>query len=223
MPKLNRPLPSDPNKKIYESDATTSSKEYFPSLEEDVVRSTKKDAKTMGKGFSTNESPSQTESRRNAPQGNLSQRDAAGRAILRMAGRAGLAGNALLAGYDTGRNIDEDTGIGKKFVDESGLGNLAAKFATPDEKVELTDESKSRIARGELDQKPKTKLNSDSDFGGGTRSKFENKILMENREPKEETLKRGGKVKHHAKVVKSSASKRGDGIAQRGHTRGRMR
>ncbi len=42
-------------------------------------------------------------------------------------------------------------------------------------------------------------------------------------------MKKGGKVKKHAKVVKkatrksvSSASKRADGIAQRGRTRGRM-
>ena len=137
---------------------------------------------------------------------------AGARGGARAAAAAAAAAGALGAGYLAGRGIDNATGVGKKMVDKSGLGDLAEKMATPSEKVELSDESKARIARGDLDEKPKVKAPAykDSEGGGGGRSEPRDTTLMENREPKEDNMKRGGRV---------HASKRADGIAQRGHTR----
>jgi hypothetical protein len=99
------------------------------------------------------------------------------------------------------------------MVDESGLGDLAEKMANKRDKVELSEESKTRIARGDLEEKPKAKTRADKDSeggGGGGRSEPKSRILMENREPKEQALKKGGM---------STVSKRADGIARRGHTK----
>jgi len=139
----------------------------------------------------------------------------------RMGGAAGLAAAALKGGYDLGRGIDEDTGLGKKMVDESGLGDLAEKMANKRDKVELSEESKARIARGDLEEKPKAKARADKESeggGGGSRSEPKNRMLMENREPKDEAMKRGGKVKKMASGG-MTASKRADGIASRGRTK----
>ena len=137
------------------------------------------------------------------------------RSGARLGGASAAAAGALGAGYLVGRGIEDMTGIGKKTVDKSGLGDLAEEMATPSEKVELSEESKARIARGDLDKpKAKTSTGKDSEGGGGARSEAKNRMLMENREPKDEAMKRGGKVK-------SSASKRGDGIATKGFTKGK--
>jgi hypothetical protein len=149
------------------------------------------------------------------PQNRSQVQNAAGRAITRTGGRAGLAGAALEGGYELGKYIDEKTGAGKKMVDKSGLGDLAEEIATPSEKVELSEESKARIARGDLDEKPKARAYKDSEGGGGGgRSEPKNRTLMENREPKDEAMKRGG-------VARSSSSKRADGIATKGFTKGK--
>ena len=133
----------------------------------------------------------------------------------RLGGVGAAAAGALGAGYLAGRGIDDMTGIGKKMVDKSGLGDLAEEMATPSEKAELSEESKARIARGDLNEKPKARANKDSEGGGGNaRSEAKNRMLMENREPKDEAMKRGG-------VTRSSSSKRGDGIATKGFTKGK--
>ena len=139
-----------------------------------------------------------------------------------LAAAAGAAG-ALGTGYVVGRGIDDMTGIGKKLVNESGLGDVVDKAATSGDRVTLTKDAEERIAKGDLDKKPvkrsvtkttvsaePTKSEPTSDYEGDEGYTTLN-------------MKRGGKVKHHAKVVKSSASRRADGIAQRGHTKGRMR
>jgi hypothetical protein len=133
-------------------------------------------------------------------------------------GAAGAgAAAALGAGYLAGRGIDSMTGVGKKMVDESGLGDLAEEMATPGEKVELSEESKARIARGDLNEKPKARENKNLETGGGSnRSEPKSRMLMENREPKDQVMKRGG-------VTRSSSSKRADGIVKRGHTNCKMR
>jgi hypothetical protein len=172
-----------------------------PKLDDDVVKSSMEDARKVVKD---------TSKLRGAAVDAV--KEAGSRAASRLLGRAGAAGAALQGGYELGKYIDEKTGAGKKLVDKSGLGDMAEKMATPSEKVELTDESKARIARGDLDEKPKAKAPAykDSEGGGGGRSEPRDTTLMENREPKEDNMKRGGRV---------HASKRADGIAQRGHTR----
>ena len=124
-------------------------------------------------------------------------------------GAIGAGAAALQVGYDAGRELDEKTGIGKKIVDKSGLGDLAEKVAKPDEKVELSQSAKDRIAAGELDKKPAKKVASDESNSGPRDDIGKPKDLFEG-----ENLKKGGKVRSHS-------SKRGDGIAQRGHTKGR--
>jgi hypothetical protein len=145
--------------------------------------------------------------------------DAVKKAGVRGGTRLGAAGvgaaAALGAGYLAGRGIDSMTGAGKKIVDESGLGDLAEEMANKRDKVELSEESKARISRGDLEEKPKARANKDFEGGGGgTRSEPKNRALMENREPKEEAMKRGG-------VTRTPASKRADGIATKGFTKGK--
>ena len=176
----------------------------IPKLNDDVVKSSMEDARKVVKD---------TSKLRGAAVDSV--KEAGSRAASRLVGRAGLAGAALQGGYEAGRAIDESTGIGKKMVDKSGLGDLAEEMATPSEKVELSEESKARIARGDLDKKPaRARAGKEPEGGGGGRSEPKSRVLMENREPKDEAMKRGGKVK-------SSASKRADGIATKGFTRGK--
>ena len=218
MGRLNRPVPTDPDKKVFKSDATTNSRDLSPNLKEDVVRSTKKDYDTIKKGFSSDESPAQSESRRNAPQGNLSQLDAAGRGILRTAGRASRLGTALEGGYAFGRALDEATGLGKDLVNKTSLGKKVDEMVNDRDKVELSQESKDRIARGDLKSKPvsgsmpglKSKDTSDNTKAGSS----PDDDIGAPKESSETAMKRGGKVRSHA-------SKRADGCITKGHTKGR--
>ena len=149
MGRLNQPAKPGYS---YRSPGQTNAADLTPNLREDVIASQRADAERIGKGLSTNESPAQTESRRNSPHGNISQKDAAGRAILRTAGRVGNLGAALGAGYDAGRILDEEFGAGKKLVEATGLGRAAEKIATPKDKVELSDYAKRRANEEEIDQ-----------------------------------------------------------------------
>jgi len=121
------------------------------------------------------------------------QQEAGGRGTTRSGGRAGLAGLAAELGYGIGREIDERTGVGKKIVEKSGLGDVVDKVVNMRDKVELSPRAKE-----------KTEKSDDSDAS----DKFEAR-----RSEGDFGMKRGGKV--------SSASRRADGIAQRGKTKGR--
>ena len=124
----------------------------------------------------------------------LMQKEAGGRATTRTGGRAGLAGLALETGYELGRELDEKTGIGKKIVDKSGLGDVVDKVVNMRDKVELSPRAKEKAEKSDDSDSGPDKFKprySEGDFG----------------------MKKGGKV--------SSASKRADGIAQRGKTKGR--
>ena len=204
-PKLNKP---EKEGYTYRSPNQTNAKSYLPHPKEDVVASQSADSARIKKGL---DAPAERAYNR------LQQQEAGGRAVTRTGGRAGAAGVALEGGYELGKYIDEKTGIGKKMVDESGLGDLAEKMATPNERVELSEESKARIARGDLNAKPKARAGKESEGSGGggnARSEAKNRMLMENREPKDEAMKRGG-------ITRTPASKRADGIATKGFTKGR--
>jgi hypothetical protein len=167
-----------------------------PNLDEDVVKSQKADTSRIGKGLEANAA---SESNRK------SQQNAAGRALLRSAGRAGLAGTALQAGYEAGRDIDERTGLGKAIVEKSGLGSLIDKAVSESNKVELSPDDGG---------KAKAKRMYPDDLDGG-RAKAKS---MHSSFPNDEdspSYRKGGSV--------NSASRRGDGIAQRGKTRGSLR
>jgi len=187
----------------YRSPGQTNASDLTPNLLEDVVASQRADNERMRRGLSTSESPAQTESRRNSPHGNISQKDAAGRAMLRSGSRAGLVDVAAGAGYQLGRAIDEETGVGKKMVDESGLGALAKRLAKPKDKVELTEDAKGRIDEEDI-KRMKREVKAE---------KAAERAQQKDQEAFDEgkAYKRGGTV-----------SSRADGIALRGKTRGKV-
>lgn len=131
-------------------------------------------------------------------------KEAGGRAASRLGARAGAAGVALQQGYEIGRAIDEKTGIGRKLVDKLA-GEDIDRAVNKRDKVELSEESKERIKRGDLDKKRESE---------SEKEKIDEKLLdMYRPRVIDGQYKKGGKV---------SASSRADGIAMRGKTRGRM-
>jgi hypothetical protein len=200
MGRLNQPARQG---YAYRSPGQTNAQDLFPNLREDVVASQRADNERMRRGLSTNESPAQTESRRNSPHGNISQKDAAGRAMLRSGSRAGLVDAAAGAGYQFGRALDEETGVGKKMVDESGLGALAKRLAKPKDKVELTEDAKSRIDEEDI---KRMKREVKAEKAAERAQQKDQEVFDEGK-----AYKRGGTV-----------SSRADGIALRGKTRGKV-
>lgn len=210
----------------YRSPGQTNAKDMMPNFREDVVASQKADIDRIKRSMDTAET---------RPQNRKQVQEMGGRGISRTLGRAGAAGTALMGGYDLGRAIDEKTGIGKKIVDKV-MG--PAKFEG--EVVELSEDSKKRIARGDLDKKevkdkddgagskakakatpyPKSNIRETSE--DDTRSSYKDTEASGDRD-EESSMKKGGKVKKFASGGSVSASSRGDGCAQRGKTRGMMR
>ena len=125
------------------------------------------------------------------PQNRRQVQEAGGRATTRTGGRAGLAGLAAELGYGIGREIDERTGVGKKIVEKSGLGDVVDKVVNMRDKVKLSKREKADDSDDSDASDKFQPRRSEGDFG----------------------MKKGGKV--------SSASKRADGCAQRGKTKGR--
>lgn len=183
-----------------------------PKLTDDVVESAKEDMRKSAKGRGVESSDLKGGAKE-------AVREAGKRAEFRNVGRAGLAGAALQGGYEAGRALDEATGIGKKLVDKSGLGDLADRVANNRDKVELSKESKERIARGDLEAKRESKQKvsrseeSTTEPSGKYRPGRNEEIYDDSREAAG-GYKRGG-------VVRSSASRRADGIASKGKTRGK--
>ncbi len=139
MGRLNKPAREG---YTYRSPNQTNAKDITPNLREDVIASQNADNERMKRGFDTSET---------RPQNRSQVQNAAGRAITRTGGRAGLVNLAGEAGYALGRKIDEETGIGKKLVDKSGLGKLAEKFANARDKVELSQNAKDRLEDEDVD------------------------------------------------------------------------
>lgn len=206
----------------YRSPGQTNAKDKMPNFREDVVASQKADIDRIKRSMDTAET---------RPQNRKQVQEMGGRGISRTLGRAGAVGTALMGGYDLGRAIDEKTGIGKKMVDK-----VMGPAKVEGDRVELSEDSKKRIARGDLDKKEAK----DKDDGAGSKVKAKAKERKEaypessiretvtdipNTPESEDTpeLKRGGKVKKYASGGSVSASTRGDGCAQRGKTRGMMR
>jgi hypothetical protein len=132
----------------------------------------------------------------------------------RMGGAAGLAGLAYEGGKFIGRKIDEETGAGKKIVDQT-VGPSIDRVIGAQDRVTLSPEAKARIDAGELDKK-ETKPRTRKTEGSSPEGK-----LQPGRNPEidDETRESAGGYKKGGKV---SASNRADGIAQRGKTKGRM-
>lgn len=207
MPTLNKP--ARPGYK-YAHPEETSGKSYMPHPQERVLESQASDIERIKKGLDTSET---------RPQNRAQVQNAAGRAILRSAGRAGAAGAALQGGYDLGREIDERTGAGKALVEKSGLGDAVERAVNRRDKVELSKESQERIAKGELEEKHKetakrTRSEEPSIDVKGKYHPGRNPEIDDDTRESAGGYKRGGKVK-------ITASSRADGIASRGKTRGR--
>jgi hypothetical protein len=114
----------------------------LPGLNDDVVERSIEDYKKMKKGQNVDTSKTKGSAREVV-------REAGQRAQNRNAGRAGLAGAALQAGYEGGRALDESTGAGKKMVEgSSALKTIADKMGKSD-RVKLSEDSKDRIAHAE--------------------------------------------------------------------------
>jgi hypothetical protein len=162
----------------------------LPGLNDDVIERTKEDLAKAKKGRSVDSSNLKGGAKE-------SVREAGTRARNRNLGRMGAAQAAFSAGYEGGRKLDEETGIGKKLVDKSGIGNLVDKVVNMRDKVKLSKEAQKRVDEGETDsEEPKS-------------GKYQPRYT----EGDFDAYKSGGKV--------SSASKRADGCAVKGKTKGR--
>ena len=213
MGRLNKSAPE--GMEPFKSAGKTNAKDIVPNPKEDLS-GIKDDIERIKKGLN-----SDAKSSWNRQQ----QQEAGGRSVLRSANRAGLAGLAYESGSAIGDAIENATkdrpegSIGKVTYEtlrntHPGISALIDKATTPSEKVELSQESKDRIAAGELDKKP-AKPTPKKSASDNTRARSSpDDDIGKGKEPDEPAMKRGGKVRSHS-------SKRGDGIAQRGHTKGR--
>jgi len=127
----------------YRSARQTNANDVLPNPREDVVRSQAADAAKVRRGLDTSEIANSANRAR--------AQTAAARAITRTAARGAGAIGAAATGWDIGRAIDEETGIGRKMVDAS-IGKAVDQVAAPaNRRVELSEDSKRRLAAGELD------------------------------------------------------------------------
>ena len=202
MGRLNRPAREG---YTYRSPGQTNARDVTPNLREDVVASQSADNERIRRGL--NADAARANNRR-------TQQEAGGRAITRTGGRAGLAALAGEAGYALGRKIDEETGIGKKLIDKT-VGPSIDRAVASQDRVTLSPEAKARIEAGELEEKASAKpmkrtMNSASPEGKMRPGR--------NEEIDDETRENAGGYKKGG----LTASRRADGIAQRGKTRGKM-
>lgn len=171
-------------------------------------------------------------------------REAGDRAARRLGTRAGLAGMAAEAGMGIGRAIDEKTGVGRKIVD-AVAGKAIDRVAAPEEeRVKLRPEARQRLEDMTLEdllikkimaEQPPRLLKATTEQKTIPRNSLLNYTMeqktiprkksssdntpISNRKPYEEgegeeAYAKGGSV--------GSASRRADGCAQRGKTRGKI-
>jgi hypothetical protein len=197
MGRLNKPAQTGFR---YRSPEQTNARDLTPNLGEDVVASQSADAERIRKGLGAD---AKREYNRRM------QQEAGGRAILRTAGRANLAGAALGAGYEAGRALDEKTGAGKKLVEDTKLGKMAERMAKPKEKVELSEDAKRRLDEEEVDRLTRE-------------TKAEKAAERAERKDKDD-FDEGKAYKRGGRVAASKGASRADGIAQRGKTRGMLK
>ena len=182
--------------------------DYLPGLNDDYIARNVEDYKKAIKAKNVGSS---------ALRGGAKQAviEAGERGAARLATRAvGAPLGALATGYEIGRYIDDETGAGKRLVDESGLGDAAARAAVSGARATLTPEAKARIAAGAIrdvsNQKPSSDTDVDSSQPGS-----------EYVTPDFVGRKRGGKITKMAKggVTKAAPQRatgyRGYGIAKK--------
>ena len=206
MGRLNKP--AKPGYQ-YRSPNRTNAEDLFPNPQEDVIASQRADTERIRKGLNTDQIQNPTNRRRS--------QEAGGRATLRSAGRAGLMGAAFQGGKDIGEELERRVpAVGKAadaLIEKSGVGALARKGAVSPGRVELTDEARQQLADKDVAEAMRE---ADEKYQEDRRAR---KMDYE----RERELHKGAERKGFAKGgMVGSASKRADGIAQKGKTRGRM-
>jgi len=183
----------------------------LPGLRDDVVARDREDTAKAKKGR-------EVDSSKLSGGAKEAVREAGKRAENRKVGRRGAGVAAFEIGYGVGRAIDEKTGLGKKMVDKSGLGSAAEKAANMRDKVELSKDAKARLDEEEVDN-----YRRETEAEDKARKAYSGK---DEESYKGDGMKRGGRVKKMASggmtSGASSASKRADGIATKGKTRGKI-
>lgn len=196
MGRLNKP--AKPGYK-YRSPNSTNANDLTPNLQEDAIASQDADIERIRKGL-------QQETRRGGEQGyrdRLRTQEAAGRALSRTLGRAGMAQAAFALGTKAGEEIDKrNPKIGKSIED------IIDKVAVSKDRVKLTDEAKQRIEDTEVEEDIKRAMKNYP--APDIEERFSR---LDSKQSALRGYAKGGKV--------SSASKRADGAAQRGKTRGK--
>jgi hypothetical protein len=168
-----------------------------PGGDDDVIERSREDVQKVRKGLNVDKSNLKGGARD-------AVREAGSRAGARLVNRAGAAQLAFTGGYEAGRALDEKTGVGKKMVEKSGLGDLAEKAVNRRDKVELSKSAKERVDEDD-------------------RFKEVERVLRETDEDIESSkYGKGDKLKRGGRVSVSKASRRADGIATKGKTRGRI-
>jgi hypothetical protein len=213
MGRLNKPAREG---YTYRSPGQTNAKDVAPNLREDVAASQSADNERIKRGLDTSGTRAQNRSQ---------VQNAAGRAITRTAGRAGLAGLAAEAGYAVGKKLDEETGVGKKIVDKSGLGSAAEKAANRRDKVELSKDAKARLDEEEVDnyrreteaEDKERKAYSGKDEENMKRGGMTSKFMSFSKKGKPAGMKPVTKMASGGSFRASA-----NGIATKGKTRGKM-
>ena len=209
MGRLNRPAKQG---YTYRSPSQTNANDLTPNLMEDVGASQEADFRRIGRGLS----PNAQEGNRFSEINRRRQQEAGGRATLRSLGRAGLLGVAAETGEAIGREIDKrNPKVGEavdKALDKSGASKLLQRGAVSPGRVEMTDEAKQQQADKEMDELSAASKERDRE------QRAQKKMESE----RERLLRRGAKEGYAKGGMVGSASKRADGCAQRGKTRGKM-
>jgi len=128
--------------KAVSKEGLTNKNDKMPSGKADFMKDTKSDIKRM-----------LMEDKPTTGAAKASQNAARERAMSRTGGRVGAIGTALSAGYGVGRAVGEAGGdeLVRMGIEKSGIGKVIDKAATGD-RVELSKESKARIAAGDLEK-----------------------------------------------------------------------
>ena len=195
----------------------------LPGLKDDVVARDREDTAKAKKGR-------EVDSSKLSGGAKDAVREAGKRAENRKVGRRGAGVAAFEIGYGVGRTIDEKTGLGKKMVDKSGLGDAAEKAANRRDKVELSKDARARLDEEEVDNYRRETEAEDKERKAYSGKDEENY--------KGDGMKKGGMTAKFMSFSKKgrpagmkpvtkmasggSASRRADGIATKGKTRGKM-
>jgi hypothetical protein len=196
----------------------------LPGLKDDVVARDREDTAKAKKGR-------EVDSSKLSGGAKDAVREAGKRAENRKVGRRGAGVAAFEIGYGVGRAIDEKTGLGKKMVDKSGLGSAAEKAANRRDRVELSKDARARLDEEEVDNYRRETEAEDKERKAYSGKDEENY--------KGDGMKRGGMTAKFMSFSKKgrpagmkpvtkmasggmAASRRADGIATKGKTRGKM-